>query len=350
MERNIYVELLRGMIRIPSYSKDESGVADYLEGFLDSNGVSVVRYGNNLVCKGEYFKGGRKTMLLNSHIDTVKPNGGYTRDPFLPDIEDGKLYGLGSNDAGASVVGLIATFLKLHQVDLGYNLVLVISCEEEISGFGGIESVLPLLGKIDVAIVGEPTCMQMAIGERGLMVLDCVAHGKAGHAARDEGQNAIYKAIKDIEWFRSYGFERVSALFGEVKMSVTVVQAGGAHNVVPDACHFTVDVRVPECYSLEEVLAVIKDNVDCDVKERSLRMRPSRISVNHALVRRGLEMGLATYGSPTTSDAALMRGVEVLKMGVGDSARSHTANEFVYLDEIARGIDTYTQLLQGLKL
>lgn len=296
-----------------------------------------------------YFDKEKSTILLNSHHDTVKPNPQYSKDPFYPSIEEGKLFGLGSNDAGGCLVSLIAVFLHFYnKQDLKYNLILAATAEEEISGSGGIEYTLPYLPKIDFAIVGEPTQMQMAVAERGLMVLDCIAHGKAGHAARNEGENAIYKAMKDIEWFSTYQFNRVSELLGASKMSVTVIETENkAHNVVPALCKFVVDTRINELYSFEEVIDIIKANVQCEVMTRSTRLRSTSIALDHPLVKAGLNLGSAYYGSPTTSDKALMP-FPALKMGPGDSARSHTANEYIYIDEIKKGIVLYIQLLNQI--
>lgn len=343
-----YIELLRCMISTPSFSREEENVCNLISIFLSDQGVDVKRFKNNLWAISDGFDLIKPTLLLNSHCDTVKPNGGYTLDPFSADISDGKLYGLGSNDAGASVVSLIAVFCELRSVSLSHNLVLAITAEEECSGSNGIESLLPQLPKIDVAIVGEPTCMQMAIGERGLLVLDCVAHGISGHAAREEGKNAIYEALKSIEWFQNYRFERVSPLFGEVKMNVTMVNSGTQHNVIPDKCTFVVDIRVPEIYTFKEVLNTIKENVTCDFAPRSTRLNPSKIDPTHPLVMAGKALGRTTYGSPTTSDAALLKGIPTLKMGPGDSARSHSANEFIYISEIQNAIPLYIQMIKSL--
>jgi acetylornithine deacetylase len=341
------IELLKQLIAIPSFSKEEHGTADAIALFLENRGVTTNRSGNNVWAVNKYFAATKPTILLNSHHDTVKPNNGYTRNPFSPIVEDGKLYGLGSNDAGGPLASLIAVFLNYYnRKDLAFNLVLAATAEEEISGAGGIESILSSLPKIDFAIVGEPTLMQMAIAENGLLVLDCVSRGKHGHAAREEGDNAIYKALKDIEWFRSYKFPRVSSLLGEMKMSVTVIQAGQQHNVVPAECKFTVDVRVTDAYSLEEALAIIKSNVACEVTSRSLRIRSSFIDLDHPLVKTGIKLGIHTYGSPTTSDQALIP-VPSVKIGPGDSARSHTADEFIYVDEIRNGFSVYCKLLDS---
>lgn len=341
------ITVLSELIKLPSFSKDEWQTASYLTKFLFDKGVQVTRTGNNVLALNKHFDTAKPTLLLNSHHDTVKPNSAYTKDPFLPQVEDGKLYGLGSNDAGGCLVSLLMTFLHFYNdKSLPYNLAFAATAEEEISGVNGIQSALPYLPKIDCAIVGEPTLMQMAVAERGLMVLDCKALGIAGHAARNEGENAIYKAMMDIEWFYCYHFDRVSDLLGPVKMSVTSIETGNkAHNVVPAECKFIVDVRVNELYTSEEVLEIIKSKVQSEVTARSTRLRSSMISLDHPLVKAGLDMGKNYYGSPTTSDKALMP-FPALKMGPGDSARSHTADEFIYVDEIKQGICAYVQLLQ----
>lgn len=341
----IATHLLQQLIATPSFSKEEDKTATILEGFFAQYNIPAQRKGNNVWAKNKYFDANLPTILLNSHHDTVKPNPQYTRDPFLAEIADGKLYGLGSNDAGGPLVSLIATFLHFFDNrNMKYNLVLAASAEEEISGTGGIESIWELLPKIDFAIVGEPTLCNMAVAEKGLMVLDCIAHGKAGHAAREEGINAIYEAIKDIEWIQSYKFPKISKALGEIKMTVTIINAGKQHNVVPADCQYTVDVRVTDEYTLEEVLEVIKQNVKSEVKPRSLRMRSSGIAENHPLVNAAKSLGLELYGSPTTSDQALIP-VPSVKIGPGDSARSHTADEFIYVEEIVKGIDIYIKLV-----
>lgn len=343
------ITVLSELIRLPSFSKDEWQTASYLTKFLFDKGVEVTRVGNNVLALNKHFDEAKPTILLNSHHDTVRPNSAYTKDPFTPLLEDGKLYGLGSNDAGGCLVSLLMTFLHFYSKEnLNYNLAYAATAEEEISGVNGVQSALPHLPKIDFAIVGEPTLMQMAVAERGLMVLDCKAIGKAGHAARNEGENAIYKAMMDIEWFYCYRFERVSDLLGPVKMSVTSIETENkAHNVVPSECRFIVDVRINELYTSEEVLGIIKSNVQTEVKARSTRLRSSMIPVDHPLVKAGLEMGKTYYGSPTTSDKALLP-FPALKIGPGDSARSHTADEFIYVDEIRQGIEEYIRLLQKL--
>lgn len=342
------IELLKQLIAIPSFSKEENGTADAIEKYMKGKGVTVKRHLNNVWAANKFLDSSKPTILLNSHHDTVKPNKSYTQKPHSAIVKDGKLYGLGSNDAGGALVSLLAAFLHFYDTqNLEYNLVYAATAEEEISGVNGIAALLPLLGKIDFAIVGEPTQMQLAIAEKGVIVLDCTAQGKAGHAAREEGVNAIYKAIKDIEWFKTYTFSKASTLLGPVKMTVTIIKAGSQHNVIPDTCEFTVDVRVNECYTNEEVLEVIKENVECEVKVRSLRLKSSFIPEAHPIVQAGKSLGLKTYGSPTISDRALMPFTS-LKVGPGDSARSHIADEFIYLDEIKTGIDLYIKMLEKL--
>ncbi|MDB5251449.1 MAG: acetylornithine deacetylase [Flaviaesturariibacter sp.] len=343
------IALLKELISIPSFSREEAQTAGAISRYLAQKGVASTRVGNNVFAKNFHYDESKPTLLLNSHHDTVKPNAQYTRDPFTPQEENGRLYGLGSNDAGAPLVSLLASFLFYHDREgLRYNVVLAATAEEEISGTGGIESILPYLPPIEFAIVGEPTKMELAIAERGLLVLDCVAAGRAGHAAREEGDNAIYTAMNDIDWIRTFRFPKVSEVLGPVKMSVTVIDtANKAHNQVPDSCRFTVDARVNEHYTLEEVLQTIRANLKSTVTERSLRMRSSSIPLDHPLVRAGLALGRPYYGSPTTSDKALMP-FPALKMGPGDSARSHSADEYIFIREIEEGIDLYIQLLNQL--
>jgi acetylornithine deacetylase len=353
------ITLLKQLISLPSFSKEEDQTAAAIEAFFHAFNVPAERYLNNIWAKNKHYDAAKPTILLNSHHDTVKPNKGYTLDPFSSIEKDGKLFGLGSNDAGGALISLLAVFLHFYDhEDMKYNLVYTATAEEEISGKNGIEALLhapEFLQSVALdsetpfknwsAIVGEPTLMQMAVAERGLMVLDCTAHGRAGHAARNEGENAIYKALKDIEWFLSYQFPRVSDLLGPVKMSVTVIETENkAHNVVPAQCKFVVDIRVNELYTFEEVLEIIRTNVQCDVQPRSTRLRSSAIPLEHPLVQAGMKMGRTYYGSPTTSDKALMPFV-ALKMGPGDSARSHTADEFIYIEEIREGIELYIKLL-----
>lgn len=373
------ISLLKQLIAIPSFSKEEKITADSIEKFLQSKNIETKRHLNNIWAVNKYSHPGKPTLLLNSHHDTVKPNSGYTLDPFFPFEKDGKLYGLGSNDAGGSLVSLIATFIYFHQQeDLSYNLILAATAEEEISGPNGIESLLrqeefskfakeqnirsasmervqtaSFMGGGHVqwsAIVGEPTNMQMAIAEKGLLVLDCNANGKAGHAGRNEGENAIYKACKDIEWFHSYRFDKVSDLLGSVKMTITSIETENkAHNIVPASCLFVADIRINELYTFEDILKIIMSNIESKVVPRSARLRSSTIALEHPLVKAGLKLGRSYFGSPTTSDKALM-SFPALKIGPGDSARSHSADEFIYIDEIKEGIDLYIKLLKEVIL
>ncbi|MDT3402545.1 M20 family metallo-hydrolase [Mucilaginibacter terrae] len=345
---NDAVQLLKQLISTQSFSREEDKTADIIEAFYKERNISNQRKLNNVWAYNKHFYPAKPTILLNSHHDTVKPNSGYTRNPLEPTVEGGKLYGLGSNDAGGCLVSLMAVFLYFYErTDLKYNFCIATTAEEEVSGTNGLELVIPDLGPLDFAIVGEPTLMQLAIAERGLMVLDCTTHGKAGHAAREEGENAIYKALADIEWFRNYRFTEESELFGPIKMSVTIINAGSQHNVVPATCTFTVDVRVTDAYRNEEVLNIIRQQVSCDVVPRSIRLKPSSIDKNHPIVQAGIALGRTTYGSPTTSDQALL-DIPSLKMGPGDSARSHTADEFIYLNEIKEGIELYIKLLEAI--
>ena len=343
------VALLEKLIATPSFSREESGTAAAIRRFLESKQVKAEQHINNVWAVNRFFDPAKPSLLLNSHHDTVRPNKAYTLDPFQPQVLEGKLYGLGSNDAGGSLVSIIAAFLFFYnQENLKYNLVLAASAEEEISGKNGIESLLPLLPSIDCGIVGEPTLLQMAVAERGLMVLDCTVKGIAGHAAREEGENAIYKAMMDIEWIYTYQFEKVSPFLGPVKMTVTSIETENkTHNIVPSECSYLVDVRLNEFYSHEEILETIRKNVQADVQMRSDRLRSSMIPMEHPLVKAGLALGLPYYGSPTSSDKALMP-FPALKIGPGDSARSHTADEYIGLQEIREGIDLYIQLLNAV--
>ncbi|MFY7651270.1 MAG: M20 family metallo-hydrolase [Chitinophagaceae bacterium] len=345
----IAVNLLKQLIATPSFSKEENDTAEILCHFFDNHQIPYARVGNNVYAKNKFYDAAKKSILLNSHHDTVKPNKGYTIDPFFPLEKNGQLFGLGSNDAGGCLVALIATFLYFYdKANLQYNVVFAASAEEEISGVNGIELVLPYLGEIDFGIVGEPTKLEMAVAERGLMVIDCVAQGRAGHAARNEGENALYKAIDDINWIRNYHFEKVSELLGESRLTVTVIETENKqHNVVPSQCKFVIDVRVNELYSFEEILAELKANLKSQFKPRTTRMKSTAIALDHPLVKAGLALGKGYYGSPTTSDKALMP-FSTLKMGPGDSARSHTADEYIYLSEIEDGINTYIALLKQL--
>ena len=345
------IRLLKQLIATPSFSKEENETAEILGAFFDEHAIPYSRVGNNIYAKNKSYDVNKESILLNSHHDTVKPNKGYTMDPFTPIEKDGKIFGLGSNDAGGCLVSLIATFLHYyHQDNLKYNVVFAASAEEEISGVNGIELVLPYLGNINFGIVGEPTKLEMAVAERGLMVIDCTAQGRAGHAARNEGENALYKAIDDINWIRNYHFEKVSELLGESRLTVTVIDTDNKqHNVVPSQCKFVIDVRVNELYTFEEILEALKLNLKSQFKPRTTRMKSTSIALDHPLVKAGIALGRGYYGSPTTSDKALMP-FATLKMGPGDSARSHTADEYIYVDELKDGIDTYIKLLDQLVL
>lgn len=345
-----YTNLLKSLIAVPSFSKNEQDLAFLIRQFLDHSEIKYDIKNNNTWAKNLHWKDRLPVILLNSHIDTVQPASGYTRDPFSPDVENGILYGLGSNDAGGALVTLLAVFMHFNQNgNLPFNLIYAATAEEEISGTNGLASILDELGPLDLAIVGEPTQMQLAIAEKGLMVLDCTAHGKSGHAAREEGENAIYKAIADIEKLRNYRFEKTSDILGAVKMSVTIINAGTQHNVVPDTCSFTVDVRTNEYYSNQEAFAIIDELIDSEVKPRSFRLNSSGISADHPIVQRGIKLGLSYYGSPTTSDQAVIPYPSV-KIGPGDSARSHTANEYILISEIEKGFRIYLDLLTDLQI
>lgn len=341
------LNLLKVLISTPSMSREEEAAANALQNYMERSGILTNRSGNNVWCVSPQFSLDKPTLLLNSHIDTVKPVSGWQKQPFTPTEVNGKLYGLGSNDAGGSLVCLFQTFCRLTRKEQPYNLIFLASCEEEVSGKNGIESVLPKLPPIALGIVGEPTEMQPAIAEKGLMVLDVTAHGKAGHAAREEGDNAIYHALTDIEWFRTYRFERVSPLLGPVKMSVTQINAGTQHNVIPDRCLFVVDIRSNELYTNEELFSLISQHVSSEVTARSFRLNSSHIDASHPVVRRAVELGRTPYGSPTLSDQALMPFPSV-KIGPGKSSRSHTANEYILIRELEEALDLYYELLDGL--
>ena len=345
-----YINLLKSLISVSSLSRNEQDAAQIIRNFFTDSRVKYDSKVNNTWVKNQFWKAGLPVVLLNSHIDTVKPASGYTRNPFSPDVESGILYGLGSNDAGGSLVTLLAVFMHFNTIEyLPFNLIYAATAEEEISGINGLESILGELGKLDLAIVGEPTKMQMAIAEKGLMVLDCTAHGKSGHAAREEGENAIYKAIADIEKIRNLRFEKTSDILGPVKMSVTMINSGTQHNVVPDCCSFVVDVRTNEFYSNQKASKIITELIDADVVPRSFRLNSSGIPVDHPVVQRGISMGLNYYGSPTTSDQAVIPYPSI-KIGPGDSARSHTADEYILISEMEEGFKIYVDLLTDLIL
>jgi acetylornithine deacetylase len=343
------INLLTQLIETPSFSREEDKTAVLIASFLNAKKIPITQLKNNIWAKNKHFSSKKPTVLLISHHDTVRPNAGYTRNPYQAMQEVGRLYGLGSNDAGGCLVSLLAAFLFFYEKEnLPYNLVFAAVGEEEISGANGIELLFPTLPKITCAIVGEPTQMLMAVAEKGLLVLDCKTTGKAGHAAREEGINAIYKAINAIKWFESYQFSQVSAHLGPIKMSVTSIETPNkAHNVVPDTCHFVVDVRLNDALEMEEVLAIIRENVACEVVPRSMRLKATNIAATHPLVLAGTLLGFHAFGSPTLSDKALLP-IPALKIGPGDSARSHTADEFVYLEEIEAGIKGYIALLDNL--
>ncbi|MCC3152008.1 M20 family metallo-hydrolase [Hymenobacter sp. BT770] len=338
------VALLIRLIQTPSFSREEDQTATLIQEFLVAHGVTPQRQKNNVWAISQHFDAAKPTILLNSHHDTVKPGAGWNYPPFGAVLEGGKLIGLGSNDAGASAVSLLATFLYFQNKANAFNLICAITAEEEISGANGIMNLLPELGTINLGIVGEPTGMNLAIAEKGLIVLDATAHGKTGHAARDEGENALYKALDDIQWLRQYQFPRVSPLLGPVKTTVTQISAGQQHNVVPDRCQFVVDVRTNERYQNQEIVDIIRAHVQSEIVPRSTHLNSSSIAENHPLVRRGLAMGKQVYGSPTLSDQSMMP-FETLKMGPGESARSHTPDEYILVSEIRAGIQDYITLL-----
>lgn len=343
------VALLTRLIAIPSVSRNEKDAADELQRTMQDYGYTPQREGNNLWIMSKDWDDSRPTLLLNAHIDTVKPVSTWSRDPFTPLLEGDFLYGLGSNDCGGGLVSLLQVFriLTSQSSTLNlptYNLIYLASCEEEVSGVGGIRAVLPQLPKIDVAIVGEPTGMQPAVAERGLMVIDGVARGRSGHAARNEGVNAIYEALDDLLFLRDYHFEKVSPLLGPTKMQCTVINSGTQHNVVPDECRFIIDVRTNEHYTNEEVFDFLQSHMKSQLKARSYHLHSSFIPLDHPLVRRCLEMGMQPFGSPTLSDQALMR-FPSFKLGPGQSSRSHSADEFICVSEIREAINTYIALL-----
>jgi len=337
------IELLRKLITIPSISREETAAADFLQKWMQEAGIDVKRKGNNLWAESEP-EGGKPTVLLNAHIDTVKPAASYTRDPFSAEMEGDRIYGLGSNDDGGSLVAMLEVFLRLRGSELPYRLVFSATAEEEVGGAAGIDCVLPEFGDISFGIIGEPTGMQMAVAEKGLLVLDCTAVGKSGHAARKEGENAIYKAMEDMEWFRSYRFPKESQFLGEVMKNVTIVNAGILHNVIPDTCTFTVDIRPNGEYTNQEILDIIRANVSSEVKPRSMAHNSSSISMEHPIVRCGLQLGLKAFGSPTLSNQACC-SFPTVKIGPGDSARSHTADEYICVSEVEEAASIYEKLL-----
>lgn len=340
--------LLKQLIATQSFSREEEGTAKLIVDELSLSGVEIKRKGNNIWCCNKCFDEAKETILLNSHHDTVKPNAGYTRDPFAPEIIDDKLFGLGSNDAGGCLVSLMQVFLHYHdQQDLPFNLVYAATAEEEISGRGGVESILSDLPEISLGIVGEPTEMAMAVSEKGLMVLDCMVTGKAGHAARSTGVNAIYEAMQDVEWIQNFEFPKVSEHLGPIKMTVTVIDAGSQHNVIPDRCSYVIDVRPTDAYTNAETLDIIKKHLKAEVKERSLRLQPSAIAKDHIALKAAAELGVHQFGSPTTSDQAVMP-FPTVKMGPGRSERSHTPDEFIYVKEIGEGINEYIRLIDKI--
>lgn len=349
------IDLLRKLITTQSFSREEQATADIIQDYLQERGVRVQRIGNNVVAfsPSTAHKPGAMRVLLNSHHDTVRPGQGWTKDPFGAHIEHGRLYGLGSNDAGGALMMMLGAFLHYQSArDLPVEFVFAATAEEEISGTGGMARLTNELWndfQLDVALVGEPTAMMLATAERGLMVLDCTAHGRTGHAAREEGVNAIYAAVQDIAWFKSYQFEQKSELLGNVKMTVTQVQSGSQHNVVPDQCSFVVDVRVTDAYTNDEVLQTIRQHVTCHVEPRSMRLQPSWIANDHPLVQAGIECGMQTYGSPTMSDQALLpAGLPSVKIGPGHSSRSHTPDEWIDIDELESSIPTLVNLLDTM--
>lgn len=343
------VALLSQLISTPSVSRDEKTAADIMQKYIGEMGLDPRRDANNVWVICHDFDEAKPTILLNAHIDTVKPAATWTRDPFKPEVFDGRLYGLGSNDCGGGLVSLLQVFDILNSRERSYNLVYLASAEEEVSGKDGFERALPQLPPIDVAIVGEPTGMQPAIAEKGLMVVDCVAHGKTGHAARDEGVNALYIAIDDIEWIRKHGFRKTSSLLGPTKMTVTIIKSGTQHNVIPDNCEFTIDIRTNEFYRNEYVLSYLQKHLKSECRARSVRLSSSRIDLEHPVVRRCVSMGMNPFGSPTLSDQALMP-FPSLKLGPGESSRSHSADEFICISEIRKAIETYVSLLDGLTI
>ena len=342
------ITLLCEMIAVESFSGNERKVVDVLKRWLDKHAVQYQQYLNNIWAINQHFDSNKPTILLNSHHDTVEPNEAYTRNPFEPSIEDGKIYGLGSNDAGGALVSLMATFVYYYKKkDLSYNLLLLASAEEESSGDYGIACMLPIMPEIDFAIVGEPTMLDLAIAEKGLLVLDCYTQGTPGHSAHRQEDFSIYKAMEAVNWFASYEFDKVSKILGKVKMTVTQINAGVQHNVVPATTHFVVDIRVNDKYTNMEILDIVNKNINCKVVPRSLNLNSSFIGEDHAIVKAGIVLGKKTYGSPTLSDQSRL-SCQSLKLGPGYSPRSHSADEFIYVEEVLEGIDLYIQILKDV--
>ncbi|MAX82140.1 MAG: acetylornithine deacetylase [Crocinitomicaceae bacterium] len=343
-----YIQLLQQLIQTQSYSGEENQTADIIAQFMTDKGIEIYRDNNNVWAFNKFHTAVKPYVLLNSHHDTVKPNKGYTRDPFEASIENNTLYGLGSNDAGGCLVSLLALFIHFYEKEnLNYNLIFAATAEEENSGPNGIRSVIPQLPEINFAVVGEPTQMNLAIAEKGLMVIDGTATGVSGHAAHENTVNAIYKALEDIAWIKDYQFEKVSAILGKVKMNVTQINAGTQHNVVPAECHFVIDVRVNEHYSNQEIFDTLQVNTQSELKARSFRHSSSSIPLEHPIVQAGIALGRSTYGSPTLSDQAALT-CPSLKLGPGDSTRSHQADEYILVSEIEEGIELYIQLFCSL--
>lgn len=344
------IKLLKKLISIQSFSSEEDQTASAIEEWFTAHHIPFKREQNNIYAFNKYFDESKPTLLLNSHHDTVKPNSAYTKDPFHAHVEDGKLFGLGSNDAGGCLVSLIATFTHFYAAEnLNHNIIIVASAEEESSGPNGLNSMLLILPKIDVAIVGEPTLMNLAIAEKGLVVFDAEVKGTPSHAAHPNDDNALYNSIKVLEWFKNYTFDKVSDVLGEVKLTVTQINGGSQHNVVPAKVDMVIDVRVNDCYSNKEIADILEKEAPCELKPRSLRLNSSAIDKNHALVKSGLALGRTSYGSPTLSDQAAL-SCQSLKIGPGDSTRSHSADEFIYVDEIEEGIEIYIKILKGFLL
>ena len=341
------LELLKELISIPSFSEEEDGTATAIDNWLEKFGVDTKRQYNNIYAFNKYYDESKPNLLLNSHHDTVKPNSAYTKDPFNPHIEDGKLYGLGSNDAGGALVSLLATFVHFYErQDLSHNIIMSATAEEEDAGDKSISALLPILPEIDVAIVGEPTQMQLAIAEKGLVVFEGKVEGTPSHAAHPNDNNAIYNTIEVLQWFKNYRFEKVSEVLGPVKMTVTQINAGSQHNVVPGHVDLVIDTRVNDCYTNEEVYEILKKEAPCKLTPRSLNLSSSSISIDHPLVQSGIALGRETYGSPTLSDQAEL-SCQSLKLGPGDSTRSHSADEFIYVDEVIEGVGLYIDILEG---